>query len=93
MGFKNGVHAVKVAILPGSGRGHSEIVDHGDGVWVERGGWTKVCTTLMPNDLGQEGMLELAIQVVPTGQTIFVGKAAQLCDVPRATCEGLNQDG
>ena len=35
VGFKNGVHAVKVAILPGSGRGHSEIVDHGDGVWLK----------------------------------------------------------
>ncbi len=41
----------------------------------------------MPNDPGQLGRLELAIQAVKTGQITSVRKAAQLYDVPRSTLQ------
>ena len=41
----------------------------------------------MPNDLKQEGRLELAIQVINTGRISSVRKAAQLYDVPRSTLQ------
>ena len=49
----------------------------------------------MPNDLRQEGRLELAIQAINLGQISSVRKAAQLYDVPRSTLQrrlnGLKQ--
>ncbi len=42
MGFKNGVDAVKIAILPGSGRGHGGRVGHGDGVLFNSSGLVEV---------------------------------------------------
>ncbi len=42
VGFKNGVDAVKIAILPGSGRGHGGRVGHGDGVLFNSSGLVEV---------------------------------------------------
>lgn len=39
----------------------------------------------MPNDLGQEGRLELAIQAIQKGHITSVQKVAQLYNVPRTT--------
>ena len=39
----------------------------------------------MPNDPGQFGRLELAIQAVKSGQISTIRKAANLYDVPRTT--------
>ena len=41
----------------------------------------------MPNDPGQLGRLELAIQAVKTGQITSVRKAAQSYDIPRSTLQ------
>ena len=43
----------------------------------------------MPNDPGQLGRLELAIQAVKNGQISSIRKTAQSYDVPRTTLDRL----